>query len=68
MKKTIGILLAALPVLVMIGLIPLVADDYILTALYLGIIAGSLMLKTTRHDRPSSCSVFSSCSPSSACL
>lgn len=34
----------------MIGLIPFVQDDYLLTALYIGIILVSLATKCTRHD------------------
>jgi hypothetical protein len=50
MKKSLHILLNALPVLVMIGLIPLVSDDYLLTALYTGIIIASLAFKRYPHD------------------
>ena len=38
MQKTVKIFLYAIPALLMIGLIPLIQNDYILTALYMGII------------------------------
>ena len=50
MQKTITIFLNTIPVLLMIGLIPFVQDDYILTALYVGVIVLSLMIKYTRYD------------------
>lgn len=34
----------------MIGLIPVVQDDYLLTVLYIGIILISLAVKRTQHD------------------
>ena len=34
----------------MIGVIPLVHDDYVLTIIYVAIIAVSLLVKKTRHD------------------
>jgi hypothetical protein len=50
MKKFLIILLNALPIIVMIGIIPLVPDDYILTVIYVAIIAVSLLIKKTKHD------------------
>lgn len=44
------IILNAIPVLVMIGLIPLVGDDYILTAVYAAIIVIALVIKKERND------------------
>lgn len=49
-KKISSILLNALPVLIMIGLIPIVADDYALTAIYLVIVVISLAAKWRRSD------------------
>ncbi len=50
MSKVITIFLNALPVLVMIGLIPLVSNDYLLTLAYLAIIAAALCIKHERAD------------------
>ena len=50
MNKVWPIFLIALPVLVMIGFIPLVANDYILALLYVVIIAAILILKPMRQD------------------
>ena len=50
MKKISVIFLNAIPVLVMIALIPFVQNDYILTLVYVGIIAASLAVKYTPHD------------------
>ncbi len=50
MKKIIPIFVNALPVLVMIGLIPLVANDYLLAGIYVLIIAIALYAKRKRND------------------
>ncbi len=50
MKKSLHILLNALPILVMIGLIPLVSDDLLLTVLYVIIIAVALAIKREKND------------------
>jgi len=50
MKKFRLIVLNAIPIVIMIGLIPVVADDYALTALYGAIIAVSLFLQRARYD------------------
>lgn len=50
MQKIMGIFLNTIPILIMIGLIPLVSDDYILAALYIGIIFVSLVIKCSKHD------------------
>jgi len=50
MKKFFYILLNALPIAVMIGIIPLVPDDYILTVIYIAIIALSLLIKKSKYD------------------
>ena len=52
MKKAQSILLNAVPVLIMIGLIPLVSNDYILTLIYIGIIVASLAVKRRKNDLP----------------
>ena len=51
MNKIWPILLIALPVLVMIGLIPVTSNDYILTLVYIVMIVGLLRLKCERHDK-----------------
>ena len=50
MKKALTIILNAVPVLIMIGLIPLIANDYLLTLIYVVIIIVSLVVKNTRND------------------
>ena len=50
MNKPIKIFLNALPVLVMIGLIPLVKNDYWLSGIYVIIIIASLLIKKTKND------------------
>lgn len=50
MKKAYLIFLNAIPVLIMIGLISLVLDDYLLTAIYLIIIAIALFVRRTKND------------------
>ena len=50
MNKTYQIILNALPVLLMIGLIPFVSNDYVLTLLYILIIVVALVLKRTPND------------------
>lgn len=39
-----------LPIVLMIGLIPFVLNDYILTALYVSIIIVALLIKREKHD------------------
>lgn len=50
MQKVWSIFLNTVPILVMIGLIPLVANDYLLTALYLLIIVVALAIKRSPLD------------------
>ncbi len=50
MNKAKQILLNAIPVLLMIGLIPLVQNDYLLTLLYIVIIVIALSIKHTPYD------------------
>lgn len=50
MKKFWDIFLSALPVLFMIGLIPIVQNDYVLTVIYFTTIVVLLLIKRTRHD------------------
>ena len=52
MNKTYNIILNTLPVLLMIGLIPFVSNDYVLTLLYILIITIALVLKRTPNDLP----------------
>ncbi len=48
--KSLKIFLNTIPVLIMIGLIPLVANDYLLTFIYIVIISVALFVKLFRHD------------------
>ena len=50
MTKVFQIALNAVPVLLMIGLIPLVRNDYILTGIYALIILAALIIKRNRND------------------
>lgn len=50
MQKTISIFLNAIPVLIMIGLIPFVANDYILALIYIAIIVVALAVKKEKND------------------
>ncbi|MDP3402856.1 MAG: hypothetical protein Q8S35_02785 [bacterium] len=50
MKKLLDIILNSLPILVMIGLIPLIANDYLLAFLFLLVIVISLTIKRTPLD------------------
>ncbi len=49
-EKTYKIFLNAIPILVMIRMIPLVQNDYLLTGIYAIIIAVSLSIKRTPND------------------
>lgn len=50
MNKVLKIILNAIPILVMIGLIPLVRNDYVLTGIYAVIIVVALLIKRGRND------------------
>lgn len=50
MKKTKAIFLNALPVLIMVGIIPLISNDYVLTFIYIAIIVLALAIKTEKND------------------
>ena len=50
MKKITKILLNALPILIMIALIPRVQNDYSLTLIYLGIIMLALFIRRDGYD------------------
>jgi len=50
MRKTLAIAREIVPVLAMITLIPFVADDYLLTLIYILMIAALLRLRCERHD------------------
>ncbi len=50
MKKTFWIVVNSIPVLLMIGAIPLVPNDYILTGMYIAVILASLALKRESND------------------
>lgn len=52
MKNIYLIFLNSIPVLIMLGLIPLISNDYLLAALYIVIITVSLALKQTQNDLP----------------
>lgn len=50
MKKVYSIFLNAIPILLMIGLIPIIQNDYVLTLVDIGIIAVSLAFRRYRND------------------
>ena len=50
MKKTFYIFLNSVPVLIMMGLIPVVSDDYLLSAIYAVIIVVSLIIYREQKD------------------
>ena len=50
MNKILQILINTIPIIIMIGLIPLVANDYLLTAIYAAIIIAALAVKRNRND------------------
>ena len=50
MNKTYQIFLNAIPILLMIGLIPFISSDYLLTFLYIVIIFIALTLERTQND------------------
>jgi len=50
MKKIKQILINAIPVLLMIGLIPLISNDYWLTLAYIIFIVVSLVIATEKND------------------
>jgi hypothetical protein len=50
MNKIFQIVLNAVPILLMIGLIPLVRNDYVLTGIYVAIIVVALLIKRERND------------------
>ena len=50
MQKILKIFLNSVPILIMIGLIPFVQDDYLLTLFYIAIIFVALFIKHSRTD------------------
>jgi hypothetical protein len=50
MQKTLTVAISSIPILIMIGLIPLVQNDYLLTLLYIIIIVISQMIKRNKKD------------------
>ena len=48
--KISAIVKESIPIIVMIGLIPLVANDYFLTGLYIAIILLSFLIKKEKND------------------
>ena len=50
MTKLINVLINAIPILIMIALIPIVSDDYVLAGLYILIILSVFWLKTDSGD------------------
>lgn len=50
MKKVSNIFINSIPILIMIGLIPFVPNDYVLTLLYIAIITTALFIKRTKND------------------
>lgn len=49
-EKTLKIFLETIPIIIMIGLIPLVENDYVLAGIYALIVAVLLFLKRTKKD------------------
>jgi len=49
-KKVIQILINTVPIFIMIGLIPLVTNDYVLTAIYVVLIVAALAIKRNKND------------------
>jgi hypothetical protein len=52
MKKTLAIIKEAFPTIIMIGLIPFVLNDYVLTLLYVVIIIVAFSVKREKSDFP----------------
>ena len=50
MNKVFKIILNVIPILMMIGLIPLVRNDFVLTGMYAAIIVVALLIKRERND------------------
>lgn len=50
MQRILAIFLNAVPILIMIGLTPFIANDYVLTLVYIGIIAAALAIKYSPND------------------
>lgn len=50
LNKTVSIVLYALPIVVMIGLIPLIKNDYVLSLVYLACIITLLFIKSEKND------------------
>lgn len=48
--KILHIILNLVPIVLMIGLIPVIKDDYVLTGLYLMIIAASFLIKYEKKE------------------
>lgn len=49
-KKKSEIILNTIPILIMIGLIPVILNDYYLSLIYVGIIAISFLFKKEKND------------------
>ncbi len=49
-SKIIKILIQTIPIYIMVGLIPLITNDYILTGVYMATIALALFIKKERGD------------------
>ena len=50
MQKALKIFAVSVPILIMIGLIPLIANDYLLTFVYIVIILISLLFKREKQE------------------
>ena len=50
MKKTVAILFQTIPIIIMIGLIPFISSDLVLTGLYVAIIICALIIKREQGD------------------
>jgi hypothetical protein len=50
MKKTISIFLNAFPIFIMIGMVPLIKNDYMLTLIYIVITIIALIIRKEKND------------------
>lgn len=50
MKKSTEIFYNAIPIFAMIGLVPLILNDYLLAVVCIGIIIAALLVKKVRYD------------------
>jgi hypothetical protein len=49
-RKILAVVLYFIPIVIMIGLIPLISNDYVLTLIYIVFIIALMFIKSERHD------------------